>query len=292
MGREHGCSLAGGTPCDSSDPAPGRTGSASLSARRGTGNLSVLTGALLSHAALRGNAGTRRLRDAGADEPDADTRGSEPDSTCPSGLFSDRRQNLTCSATSHTGNESATRYAIAVSDAMARSPPRLATGHCIINCPRATVVAGGKPAGHAKESGAYAGFPCERAGSCPTQGGFPGAVSQDWQRSGKAIGAEGGSRTHTPFRVHDFESCASASSATSALIRHTAVCYRRPSRLDQQPPSVNRSGNGPTGTGASFSVASDALRLASLAPAGLRWLAVCPSTRHQSDALPLSISQS
>ena len=29
-------------------------------------------------------------------------------------------------------------------------------------------------------------------------------------------GAEGGSRTHTPLRVHDFESCASASSATSA----------------------------------------------------------------------------
>src|SRR5437867_8308068 len=131
---------------------------------------------------------------------------------------------------------------------------------------------------HAQESGAYAGFPCERAGSCPTQGGFPDAVSQDWQRSGKAIGAEGGSRTHTPFRVHDFESCASASSATSALIRHTAVCYRRPPRLDQQPPSVNRSGNGPTGTGASFSAASDALRLASLAPSGLGWLAAWPST--------------
>src|SRR5262249_45042269 len=30
-------------------------------------------------------------------------------------------------------------------------------------------------------------------------------------------GAEGGNRTHTPSGVHDFESCASASSATSAL---------------------------------------------------------------------------
>ena len=28
--------------------------------------------------------------------------------------------------------------------------------------------------------------------------------------------ADGGSRTHTPAREHDFESCASASSATSA----------------------------------------------------------------------------
>jgi hypothetical protein len=114
-GGGHRRSLAGGAPCDSSDPGtPGRTGSASLSVRRGTGKRSVLTGALLSYAGFRGNAGTRRLRDAGADEPDADTRGSEPDSTCPSGLFSDRRQNLTCSATRHTGNESATRYAIAV----------------------------------------------------------------------------------------------------------------------------------------------------------------------------------
>ena len=114
-GGAHRRSLAGGTPRDSSDPGtPGRTGSASLSVRRGTGKRSVLTGALLSYAGFRGNAGTRRLRDAGADEPDADTRGSEPDSTCPSGLFSDRRQNLTCTATSHTGNESATRYTIAV----------------------------------------------------------------------------------------------------------------------------------------------------------------------------------
>src|SRR2546428_9111496 len=35
----------------------------------------------------------------------------------------------------------------------------------------------------------------------------------------KEIGADGGGRTHTPFRVPDFESSASANSATSALWR-------------------------------------------------------------------------
>jgi hypothetical protein len=49
-------------------------------------------------------------------------------------------------------------------------------------------------------------------------------------------GAEGGSRTHTPSRVHDFESCASASSATSAL---TPSSRRQALTLDQETAPVN-----------------------------------------------------
>ena len=43
-----------------------------------------------------------------------------------------------------------------------------------------------------------------------------GAPPPDEQAEAAASGAEGGNRTHTPFRAPDFESGASASSATSA----------------------------------------------------------------------------
>ena len=37
--------------------------------------------------------------------------------------------------------------------------------------------------------------------------------------------ADGGSRTHTPAREHDFESCASANSATSAYYMEAATGF-------------------------------------------------------------------